>query len=392
MAGPYGASSGYRSAAINLRAHMIQRDVVIVGAGLAGSTAAVLLARQGMKVTVVDPRKEFPRLFRAEKIEPDQADLLRKLDLLDAVKPRTRMIREIVLAKGGRIRHRQEIEQFGISYQDIVNQIRNQIPQEVEFRIGRVRSISADARQPRVVLADGEEYEARVVLVCCGVGGNLQAQLGIEKDMVADELSMAFGFVIAHIDGSGFPFDAVTYRPTSTRDRVGYLTLFRIGEILRGNLFAYWPARSSESHDFMRDAKGELERVLPGLSDVLGEFSIQGRVEACRIDLYRLKECVRPGVVMVADAYQSVCPSTGMGLSKVLTDVDILCNACIPQWFASPGVGLAKVRQFYADARKRQVDDKALMRALRGRRLATDLSLPWQARRMIAQWRWATGR
>jgi len=371
---------------------MIQRDVVIVGAGLAGSTAAVLLARQGMKVTVVDPRKEFPRQFKAEKIEPDQADLLRKFDLLDAVKPRTRMIREIVLAKGGRIRHRQEMEQFGISYQDIVNQVRNQIPQEVEFRIGRIQSISADPLQPKVVLADGEEYEARVVLVCCGVGGNLQAQLGVEKELVADELSMAFGFVIAHTDGSGFPFDAMTYRPSSARDRVGYLTLFRIGEILRGNLFAYWPARSSETQGFMRDAKGELERVLPGLSDVLGDFSIQGRVEACRIDLYRLKECVRPGVVMVADAYQSVCPSTGMGLSKVLTDVDILCNECIPQWFASPGVGLAKVRQFYADARKRRVDDQALERALRGRRLATDLSLHWRARRMIAQWRWSTGR
>ena len=210
--------------------------------------------------------------------------------------------------------------------------------------------------------------------------------------MVADELSMAYGFVIAHTDGSGFPFDAVTYRPSSTRDRVGYLTLFRIGEILRGNLFAYWPARSSESQGFMHDSKGELERVLPGLSNVLGEFSIQGRVEACRIDLYRLKECARPGVVMVADAYQSVCPSTGMGLSKVLTDVDILCNDCIPQWIASPGVGLEKVRQFYADARKRQVDDQALERALRGRCLATDLSLHWQARRVIAHWRWSTGR
>jgi hypothetical protein len=94
---------------------------------------------------------------------------------------------------------------------------------------------------------------------------------------------------------------------------------------------------------------------------------------------------------MIADAYQSVCPSTGMGLSKVLTDVDILCNDCIPQWFASPGVDLAKIRQFYANARKRQVDDKALQRALRGRRLATDYSLRGQARRMIAHWRWARG-
>ena len=371
---------------------MIQRDVVIVGAGLAGSTAAVLLARQGLKVTLVDPRKEFPPLFRAEKIEADQADLLRKFDLLEAVKPRTRIIREIVRAKDGRIRHRHQVEQFGISYQDIVNQVRSQIPAEVDFRIGRVQSISADPQNPRVVLADGEEYSARLVLLCSGVGSNLQAQLGIEKNMVADELSMAFGFVIARADGGGFPFDAVTYRTSSVRDHIGYLTLFRIGEILRGNFFVYWSAKGAETQAFMRSPQAELDRLLPGLRNVLGDFAIQGRVEACRIDLYRLKDCVRPGVVMVADTYQSVCPSSGMGLSKVLTDVDVLCNTCIPAWLASPGIDVDKVKQFYDDARKREVDDEALNRALRSRRMGTDRSLPWQARRMLSQWRWATGR
>jgi 2-polyprenyl-6-methoxyphenol hydroxylase-like FAD-dependent oxidoreductase len=371
---------------------MIQRDVVIVGAGLAGATAAVLLARQGLKVTLVDPRKEFPPLFRAEKIEPDQADLLRKFDLLEAVKPRARMIREIVRAKDGRIRHRRKVEQFGISYQDIVNQVREQVPPEVEFRIGRIQSISADPLQPKVELADGETYAARAVLLCTGVGSNLPAQLGVEKDMVADELSMAFGFVLSRADGSNFPFDAVTYRPSTTRHRVGYLTLFRIGEILRGNFFVYWPARGPETQSFMREPKQELERLLPGLRDVLGDYVVQGRVEACRIDLYRLKDCLRPGVVMVADAYQSVCPSSGMGLSKVLTDVDVLCNGCIPKWLASPGLDVDKLERFYADPRKREVDEEALKRALRSRRVATDRSLPWQARRMLSQWRWATGR
>jgi 2-polyprenyl-6-methoxyphenol hydroxylase-like FAD-dependent oxidoreductase len=371
---------------------MIERDVVIAGAGLAGATAAVLLARQGLKVTLIDPRKEFPPLFRAEKIEADQADLLRKFDLLDAVKPRARMIREIVRAKGGRIRHRHKVEQFGISYQDIVNQVRDQVPPEVEFRVGRIQSISADPLLPKIEMADGETYAARAVLLCTGVGSNLAAQLGVEKDMVADELSMAFGFVLARADGSNFPFDAVTYRPSTTRDHVGYLTLFRIGEILRGNLFTYWSARGTETQAFMRGPKQELERLLPGLQDVLGGCVIQGRVEACRIDLYRLKDCLRPGVVMVADTYQSVCPSSGMGLSKVLTDVDVLCNDCIPRWFATPGLGVDKLAEFYADSRKRAVDDEALNRALRSRRVATDRSLPWQARRMLSQWRWATGR
>jgi hypothetical protein len=31
----------------------------------------------------------------------------------------------------------------------------------------------------------------------------------------------------------------------------------------------------------------------------------------------------QPGVVQIGHAFQSVCPSTGMGLDKVLTDVDV---------------------------------------------------------------------
>jgi 2-polyprenyl-6-methoxyphenol hydroxylase-like FAD-dependent oxidoreductase len=183
----------------------------------------------------------------------------------------------------------------------------------------------------------------------------------------------------------------VTYRPSNTREHVGYLTLFRIGEILRGNLFTYWTARGAETQALMREPRKELERLLPGLSNVLGDFVVQGRVEACRIDLYRLKDCMRPGVVMVADAYQSVCPSSGMGLSKVLTDVDVLCNDCIPRWFATPGLDVDKLAHFYSDRRKQQVDDEALNRAVRSRRVATDTSFRWQARRIISQWRWATG-
>lgn len=161
---------------------------------------------------------------------------------------------------------------------------------------------------------------------------------------------------------------------------------------MRANLFVYWSARGAETQAFLRNARSELSRVLPGLDEVLGDYCVTGRVEACRIDLYRIRDSVRPGAVMLADSYQSVCPSTGMGLSKVLTDVDVLCNECVPAWFSSPGMDSDKIRQFYTNARKQRVDDEALNRALRGRTLATDTSLPWRARRSIAQWRWATGR
>ena len=70
--------------------NIIRRDVLVIGAGLAGSAAAAVLARSGLAVTVIDPNAVFPPLFRAEKIEPDQAALLQsqKLEALGQVEDR----------------------------------------------------------------------------------------------------------------------------------------------------------------------------------------------------------------------------------------------------------------------------------------------------------------
>ena len=89
-------------------------DVVIVGAGLAGAATAAVLGRQGWRVTLVDPRPVSPPAFKAEKIEPDQADLLRRLDLMEEVRRRAAPIRVIQVAHRGRVLRSISMEQYGI--------------------------------------------------------------------------------------------------------------------------------------------------------------------------------------------------------------------------------------------------------------------------------------
>ncbi|TKB71129.1 MAG: FAD-dependent oxidoreductase, partial [Nitrospira sp.] len=40
-------------------------DVVIVGAGLAGASAAAVLSRKGVRVMLVDSRETYPACFKA---------------------------------------------------------------------------------------------------------------------------------------------------------------------------------------------------------------------------------------------------------------------------------------------------------------------------------------
>jgi 2-polyprenyl-6-methoxyphenol hydroxylase-like FAD-dependent oxidoreductase len=361
-------------------------DVIVVGAGLAGTTAATLLARQGRRVILMDRWLRYPDCFKAEKLEPDQIALLRKFGLMDALLPRTGRVREIWEAQDGKVVGIEQREQFGIFYQDMVNGVRATFPPTLEFKIGRVHDIAPGQEIQRVTLAEGDAYTARLVVIACGVSGDLLARLGMRKQMIKKDQSLAFGFTIAQANGLPFPFNAVTYYPDGCAGQVAYLTLFPIGGVMRANLFLCWSANGEGTRTFVQEPRRELMRLLPKLTRVIGEFEVVSRVESFRIDLWRMEEYLRPGVVLLADAFQSVCPTTGSGVSKVLTDVDVLVHDCVPQWLSTPGMGTEKMARFYDNDRKREVDRHSLADASSNRQMAINEGLIWRARRVKRRW------
>jgi hypothetical protein len=78
----------------------------------------------------------------------------------------------------------------------------------------------------------------------------------------------------------------------------------------------------------------------------------------------------------------SVCPTSGLGVTKVLNDVDLLCSELVPAWLATPGMGVEKVAAFYDHPRKRSVDQRSLESAQYRRHVSTDTSLRWRIQRL----------
>lgn len=356
-------------------------DIVIAGAGLAGASAAHILGRQGWRVLLVDPRSSYPPVFKLEKIEPDQAETLRTLGLLEPLLARASRIRNIHSYHRGKFLGTTPTAQYGIPYDLLVNSIRATLPDTVDFQRARVVNIAAGTDVQRVELSTGEQLCCRLVILACGLHSELLAGLGFHRKWIQKQQSMAAAFSLSRMNGAPFASDSITYAVASPSTGIDYVSFFPIGEHLRANLFAFPAADTSWVQRLVRDPNRELPRLLPKLHSILGDYCVTGKVATALIHLYRTESELSPGVVTLGDACQNVCPSTGMGLTKICTDLSVLCSDCIPQWFATPGITREKIALYFNDPRKQHTDAKALQDAAYRRNACTAESPKWRVHR-----------
>ena len=348
-------------------------DVAIIGGGLAGSALATILTRKNVKVALIEPKREYPDCFKAEKLEPDQWQLLEKHDLLRFVLPVCESISCVHVAAEGREFGAVSLRQYGFLYHNLVNRLREHFPSSLTIHWGPATRVNLGDDVQTVELADGSTVDSRLVVIATGNFGRLHTQLGVTRHMVSRQHSFPFGFNINNAKGH-FDFEALTYHGTEKRRGIDYLTLFNIPGAMRANLFTYWKPSDARIKSFSNDPKKVLLDHLPGLEQVLGEFEVVSKVERFAIDLYHVEQQVSPGVVFAGDAYQSVCPATGTGLSKILTDVDVLAELIVTDWLKTPGMSEEKIRSYYKDERKVGQDRNSLELATRRRKVAIEIS------------------
>lgn len=356
-------------------------DVLVIGAGLAGSAAAVVLGRQGRRVALVDPRPEYPHAFKAEKIEPDQAALFRQVDLMDGVAPHAARIRQVTDGHRGRVLRTFETEQYGIFYQDMVNAVRRQMPASVDQHTARVTDVATDPEIQRVTLDTGATLAARLVVLAGGTVGGLHEKLGIMRREVRNPHSLCSGFDVARVDGTPFPFESLTYWPDSVDSRIDYVTFFPIPGRMRINMFTYRDARDPWVKELAAAPDAVLERDIPMMQRITGRWRATSKVETRPIDLYVAEPPGRDGIVLIGDACQSVCPATGTGVSKVMTDVTRLCLQYAPHWLTTQGMTAAKISEFYRDDAKSGCDADSLAAAEFRREFGTRRTLRWWLKR-----------
>jgi 2-polyprenyl-6-methoxyphenol hydroxylase-like FAD-dependent oxidoreductase len=361
-------------------------DVAIVGAGAAGSMAAIALARRGISVSLIDARAKHPPEFRCEKLVDEQLQLIERLGLLDVLRPVATRVGQMLVVRSRGVREMVDTAEYGFNYQDFINSLRAHVPAEVRFINARVADIRNSEAKQTIVFANGETLTARLVVLATGLGHGLRQSLGMVRKTVHEQHSLCIGFSVRPANKGAFDFPALTYYSESLESRIAYVTLFPMGDVMRANLFTYHRYDDPFIADARRDPIATLYKAMPGLEKYLGRFQITDEVRIRMVDLDAVQNHNQHGVVLIGDAFQTSCPATGTGLTRCMNDV-LRLSEHAPEWLAAAGMSSAKLASFYNDPLKTSLDARSAYAASYARKFATDSSLSWDLRRVKTDWR-----
>lgn len=361
--------------------HPEQVDLVIVGGGLGGSLLASVCGRVGYSSILIDRHEVYPPDFRAEHLDGQMIEQFHRLGFLSDLTKGLARVETVSIARNGRIVAETRSPNFGLRYEDLVGRARATLPNLARRMTGKAVRIVTGEQTQTVTLADGRNVTGRLVVLATGPGQALAAQLGIGRAVVSSAHSLTFGFDLEPAGNRSFPTGYVVYQREGLRERIDYLAAFTLGRTTRANLFTYRNSREQWTRDFIADPTAGLRAALPGLECAIGPYRASGPVRARPMDVYVAHEYHKDGVVLIGDAFQGCCPATGMGVVRLLTDIERLATVYLPVWMRTPGMSAAKLASFYEDPVKRACDAKALHDAGYRRAVSTEPGLGWRVHR-----------
>jgi len=317
-------------------------EVVVVGAGPAGATAALLLAHHGVGVTLVERETSFERVFRGEGLMPSGVEALYEMGLEGELAsiPNRRVRSWNIYIDGEEVFAIPEpTEELGDRAMRVISQPAflervvekaSRYPSCMFERGARVHGLIRDLSD-RVVgvqleTKDGpQEVRADLVIGCDGRGSLVRTRAGLDIELLPEQYDVLWFKLPAPAslrDGCSIMImvaarqhPAICY--TSWDGRLQYGLVLPKGSLgrIRGS---DWLAESVGSApawlaDYILASRNEIEGPIK-LNVLVG----------------RAPEWTAPGVLLIGDAAHPMSPVRAQGVNLALRDAILTANHLVP--------------------------------------------------------------
>ena len=325
-------------------------DVLIAGAGPAGSIAAIRLARAGARVLLVD-RARFPRdKLCGDTLNPGALRLLDRAGLRGRVEAVSRPLEGMLITGNGGV-HVRGTYGPGLFARALTRRVLDQLLVDAAIAAGAQFQDGVRVDGPLMDDSGGQATVRGAVLCRTGGAGAARLRVPARMTIAADGRRSALAFALGLASHPPAPrrwavgayFEGIAGLDTVGEMHVRgphYIGVAPIGDAGLANVCLVTPAREGFADPVLGPRAGNARRVTAPA--ILGPLAVDARAAGV------------PGLLLAGDAAGFVDPMTGDGLRFAMRGAELAADAALAV-LEDPGIDAATL---LAEARARAFGTK----------------------------------